>query len=88
MVRRIGAKMIVALSSPSWTDAGAVTISFPTSKPKSVSPSFVKAQPLIQTLTGAVGDSSVIKTCPYRKTVFVIQPNCSATHCIIKHSAI
>lgn len=70
--------MIVARSSPSWTDAGAVTISFPTSKPKSVSPSFVKAQPLIQTLTGAVGDSSVTKTSPHHKTVFVIQPNCSA----------
>lgn len=44
-VRKAGAEIIVASASSSDADAGAVTIIFPTWKPKNISPSFVKGQP-------------------------------------------
>lgn len=74
-VRKAGAEIIVASASSSDADTGAVTISFPTWKPKNVSPSFVKRDnPLIDPWKAVQRPKASL----HNKPVFVIQANCSA----------
>lgn len=88
-VRGVGAKIIVVSSASSQTDAGAVTVSFPTSNPKSISLSSAKAQPTdVNTRRSSARWFGDVRPLPAIGTVFAPRPESLPMLDFVKRSAV